>query len=701
LATSKQKVTLASENPAARRERLDETGAGKDAQKAAKPKAPKPALRPGDIGAPEQTAATRKIKMLGARISELEDALVRSELENSAQALGGRIRRLEKDVATYREARTAAEFIVTDLRAALDHSALAIEQLRASPAFRLGSLLMGAGQSFREFLRLPVSLIGWARDSRRHLAEKEAQLIPTGSATEYTAAVERALEVAEKQGFQEAERWTIDQRFRAQVVARVLTELAGVARRTDPREAVRLAEAALEADPNEGRVKRLAFLMGESGSVTLAAQLLRAAIEKGATLNGTEEARAQDVFALAELAAVGPALVPKQKIILAVGAANRRVLILAPQAFPFHWSSASIRTHAMAESLARANILVDVATFPGYPNIGRREPVDYPPTRNIDGVDYHLLPATQATPGFDHDYVKQTAIMIASMIKRLGTSTVIAPADLLHAYPAAVASQLASVSLVLDCSSVSPDEAHCHTERSQILSRVESRLFQYAKTAVVRTPAIAARLHEAAPGTILCFAPDSTPRAAVGKPMEPRPDNGEFVFGYVGDNAPDVDIECLGVLLQTLVDAQVNARLVIYSVGARIQAIRDQLELARLGQRVTIIEKSPPGRRSEVAYNAFDVVVAPFRLAEDVIKSPFQILSALRSHKCVVAIGAEAYEEMFGAALIHAGDLEAAARTLLALAADDGLRRDQEAAARSWDEAHPSNSLLVQAIEAI
>jgi len=93
--------------------------------------------------------------------------------------------------------------------------------------------------------------------------------------------------------------------------------------------------------------------------------------------------------------------------------------------------------------------------------------------------------------------------------------------------------------------------------------------------------------------------------------------------------------------------------------------------------------------------------VAPFRLAEDVIKSPFQILSALRSHKCVVAIGAEAYDEMFGAALIQAPDLESAAQTLSALAVDAGRRRDQESAARSWDEAHPSDSLLVQAIEAL
>jgi glycosyltransferase involved in cell wall biosynthesis len=263
-----------------------------------------------------------------------------------------------------------------------------------------------------------------------------------------------------------------------------------------------------------------------------------------------------------------------------------------------------------------------------------------------------------------------------------------------------VASQVASVSLVLDCWSVAPDAEHCRTERAQIVSRTESALLPYAKVAMARTPAIAARLRQAAPALELFLAPDTTPRAS-SKPLEPRPDNGEFVFGYVGDNAPDVDIECLGLMLQRLLDADVNARLVIYSVGARIQAIRDQLELANLGARATIIEKSPPGRRVEVAYSALDAVVVPFRPAEDVIKSPFQILSALRRHKCVVVIGAEDYADMLGAAVIQARDVDAAVQALLELAGDPDRLRRQEAEARAWDEAHPSNRLLAQAIEAL
>ena len=703
MATSKQKVTLASDNPAAaaQSERLDGLSGAKATQKAAKPKAPKSTSRFTSLEALDESVAARKVKMLTARIAELEDQLVKSELESSSQGHINRIRRLEKDVATYREARASAEFTVTDLRASLDRASASLEHLRASPRFRLGALLIGATHDWREFFRLPVSLVQWARESRRYQEEAEAELIPNGSATEFTSAVERAMELAESKGLQEAERWAIDQRFRAQVLARVLSDLAAFARRSDPQEAIRLAEAALDADPQESRVKRLAFLVAESGSITPAAQLLRSAIEKGATLNGAEEVRAQEIFALADLASAGPGLIPKRKTILSVGAANRRVLILAPQAYPFHWTSASIRTHAMAESLNDANIIVDVATFPGYPNIGRREPVDYPPVRNIDGIDYYLLPAAQAPPGLGDDYVKQASLMIASMIKRLGASIVIAPSEAAYAYPAAVAAQIASVTLVLDCWSVAPDEDSCRTERGRILSRVESRIFQYAKLGLARTPDISARLRRIAPRTTLCFTPETTPRAPANKPLEPRPDNGEFVFGYVGDNALDVDIEGLGALLQRLLDAGVDARLVIYSVGARIQAIRDQLELARLGDKVSVVEKSPPGRRTEIAFNALDVVVAPLRPADDVIKSPFQILSALRNHKCVVAIGAAQYGEMFGPAVINADDLEAAAQMLFGLANDVDRRRAQEAEARAWDERHPTNSLLVQAIEAL
>jgi hypothetical protein len=699
VATSKQKVTLASDQPAVRTERLDEAATAKT-EKASKPKAPKPASRFGSLEAINESVAARKVKLLSARIAELEDSLAKSELDSNSQGHLNRIRRLEKDVATYREARAAAEFIVTDLRAALDRSAASLEHLRASPRYSLGSLLVGASQDWRQLLRLPGALIQWARESRRYQEELDAELIPNGSATEFTAPVERALELAESHGVREAERWAIDQRLRAPVLARVLSDLAAFARQGDPQEAVRLAEAALEADPNESRVKRLAMLMAESGAITPAAQLLRTAIEKGATLNGTEDIRAQDIFALAELATAGPSLIPKRKPIRPVGAANRRVLILAPQSYPFHWSSASIRTHAMAESLNDAEVIVDVATFPGYPNVGRREPVDYPPVRNIDGIDYYLLPPTEAPPSLGDDYVKQASLIIASLIKRLDASIVIAPSEAAYAYPATVASQISNAVLVLDCWSVAPHEGACPTERSQILSRVESKIFEYATLGVARTPGISARLQQIAPKTNLCLAPDAPPRAQA-KAMESRPDNGEFVFGYIGDNTPDVDIEGLVTLLQRLLDAGVNARLVIYSVGARIQAIRDRLELARLGDKASINEKSPPGRRTEIAFNALDVVVVPLRLSDDVIKSPFQILAALRNRKCVVTIGAAGYAEMFGPAVLDADDLGGAAQILAGLAKDVDRRRAQEAEAGAWDERHPTSSLLVQAIEAL
>jgi hypothetical protein len=663
-------------------------------------KAPKARRGAASDGAADASASVRRIELLRTRIAELEDLLLQSEL-NSSQALSARLRRLEKDVATYREARAAAEFNVTDLRASLDRSAAMLERARASPAYQLGSLLVAAGQNWKDFVRLPASLARWTRESRRHQAMIDAQLIQVGSATEYTEPVERALEIADKRGYPEAESWAVDQRLRAPVLARVLSELAGAARRLDPQEAVRLAEAALEADPNEARVKRLAFIMGEAGSVTLAAQLLRTAMQRGAPFNPTEEARAEELLALAELGSNGLTLIPNRRLTRSVDAADRRVLIFTPQAFPFHWSSASIRTHAMASSLIEAGIAVSVATPPGYPNVGRPDPVEHPPTRTIDGVEYHLLRETSAAPGVNDDYIRQASLILASTMRRLEASILIAPSDLVHGYPGAAAAQTAGASLVLDCWSVSAGEAQSETERGQILSRAESQLFQYARLALARTPAIQARLQEAATEAAICVVPDTTPRTASTRPAEARAPGAEFVFGYVGDNSPDVDIECLVTVLDRLVKDGVDARLIVHSVGGRIRALGDQLELAGLANKSTLNEKSPPGRRTEVAYSPLDALIVPFRPSSDVLKSPFQILAGIRQHKCVVAMHCEEYSDMFGPALLRAADLEAAVQMLSELAKDASARQRQEAEARLWDERHPSAELLVQALEAL
>ena len=635
------------------------------------------------------------------RILELESLVANLEINNNHQGLVGRIERLEKDVQTYRQAREAANFVATDLRAALDRSSASIEALRASPPYRLGSLLLAAGRNWRELLRLPATLIRWSGDSRRYRDGLETQIVQAGSATEYNEAVERTLELADKRGHYEAERWAIDQRFRAQVLARVLTELASHIRRSDPQEAVRLAEAALDADPNENRVKRLAFLMAEAGSVTHASKVLRSAMEHGATFNATEEARAEDLFALADLASSGLTLIPKRRWQPPVGSVGRRVLIFSPQAYPYHWSSASIRTHALALSLAETGIPVDVITPPGYPDLGSRQRVERASMRQIDGIDYHLLPHTAVDPGFGIDYMRQASSLLISTIRKLMASILIAPADFMHAYPAAVASHITGASLMLDCWSVPPDEGRRRTERSQILSGAEERLFQHARTAIARTPAIAARLAAVSGATDVHLAYESTPGQDESLATEPRADDGRFVFGYVGDNTPDVDIESLTDMLEALVREGVDARLVIYSVGARVQALREQLELAGLGERISI-ERPPPNRRPALAYRDLDIVVVPLRPTEEgPIRSPFHIAAALRHGKCVIAVGADEHKDTFGAALVHADGSPSAVQALLAFAGDVEHRRRQEAEARLWNKANPSHTVLLNAVESL
>ncbi len=670
------------------------SGAGAIASKAAKAKPVKVAS-----GAPMTDDLTAA---LAARIAELEEQLARWEFNNNSRALHSRIERLERDVATYREARETAEFTITDLRAALDRSTASTTALKATPAYRLGSLLIGASADWRRIVRLPVALAEWARENRRQRQEAETLLVPTGSATEYTAAAERALEVAEKHGVGAAERWVANQRLRDSVAARALSELASFARKSDLREAVRLAEAALEADPHENRIKRLAFLMAEAGSISEAARLLRAAIGKGARFNVAEEARAQELLALSDLASAGLTLLSKRKTPSPARSAGRRVLVFAAQAFPYHWSSVSIRAHTIASMLTAAGFSVDVVTPPGYSGVGSREKADRPAqVRNVDGVAYHLLPPTEQRPGVTDDYARQASLALISFMGRMSTSVLIAPCELIHGYPAAVASQVSGVSLVLDCWDVIPDEGLCRTERGRIMSRTQSALFHHAHAALARTPAIAARIGQLPGGPRVHLVLDDLPRAAAALPPAQREDGGAFVFGYVGDNSPDVDIESLIELLKILVESGVDARLAIHSIGSRIQVIRDQLDFAGLGKRVTIVSKSPPGRQVALDYRDIDAVVVPFGLMEDAVKSPFQIIAALRQRKCVIALGAKDYADLFGSAVVHADDARGAAEYLAALAADPELRRAREADALSWDRSHPSEEALINAIETL
>ncbi|WP_095090574.1 glycosyltransferase [Mesorhizobium sophorae] len=651
--------------------------------------------------ATERVTADERAVTLASHVAELEERLAESELYNNTRVLRSRIERLERDITTYREARETADFTAVDLRQALEQSTASIEAVKASPTFRLGALLIEVGRDWRLIGRLPGAISRWSRESRRQQEDSEKLLVANGSVTEYTAAAERALEVAEKRGLQEAKRWISDQHLRDSVAARALSDLASYARKIDLNEAVRLAEAALQADPHENRVKRLAFLMAESGSVTEAAQLLRSAIGKGARFNAAEEARGQELLAMADLASTGLVFASKRRWAPSVGSANRRVLILASQAFPYHWSSLSMRTHAVAESLTQADVLVDVVTVPGYPDVGSAERTDRPSSRKVDGIDYHLLPSVKARPGITNDYVQQASLALISFMRRLRTTVLIAPLELMQSYPAVVAAQKLGVPLLLDCWSVSPGEDQCRTERGRILSRTEDALLHYAQAALARTPAIADRLGLVPRGPKVYLDTDDTPGGISTEPSSTSSENGEFVFGYVGDNSPDIDLESLIDLLKGLVEAGLEARLTIHSVGTRIQTVRDQLELAGLGQRVSVVLKSPPGRRAALAYRGVDVIVVPFAPEEEAVKSPYQIVAALRHGKCVIVVGGESYRDLFGSAVVWAEHTRSAIDSLKAFALQGERRRTQEAEARAWDAAHPSGKALVTAVESL
>jgi glycosyltransferase involved in cell wall biosynthesis len=648
----------------------------------------------------EDDRDTPRILLLTTRVADLEARLAGAELAARGDSVAARVRRLERDIATYRDARDAAEFKVTDLQAFLNHARGQIQEARDSPEYRLGAMLLEIRRDWRALLRLPRSFARWADENARQRHVAEGRLAPLGEPVEYTAAVERALALAEQAGIEAAERWALDQRFRGPVLARVLSDLAGFARRRDPKEAVRLARSALEADPRETRVKRLAFLMAEAGSLSEAAQLLRSGIATGANLNATEQKRAQNLFALVDLANTGLVLASKRDWVRPVGTANRRVLIYTAQAPPYHWSSITMRVHAMALGLAEGGAIVEVAAAPGYPDFDRADRPERPGKRNIEGIDYHLIPATQAPPSFGEDYIRQSSVALIAAIKRLDASVVIAPSDLIHGYPAAIASQMTGVALVLDCWRMAPREPECQTELGRITSRLEEELVRRAQIALARTPQMADRLLGLSGDARLLLVPDSTPQRRSATPVAESARAGALTLGYVGDAATDVDLESLAGVVAGVVARGIDARLVIYSVGSRVQAIKDSLELKGVGERI-VIEGRPAVGQLERAYEQIDVVIVPMITAIDAIRSPYEVFAALRHGKCVVATGCRAHEGMLGTSIVYADDASAIVDSLVELAEGSADRRQYEDAAMFWARANESESALAAALEAL
>ncbi|MFT4134548.1 glycosyltransferase [Labrys sp. (in: a-proteobacteria)] len=641
-----------------------------------------------------EAAATRRIRELEAELAE------RSLAEDNV-ALTTRLQQLERDLDVYREAKRSAELAVLDTRSVWKHAEQRIAKLREGHTYRLGQVMMTGFSSWRDGMRLPARIAEWYRDYR-HSLSLPADLVPTGAAPEYLQLSEIALAKAQKDGLTAAERWIHDQRPRGSVLSRVLLDLAKQARTADPAAAVALAKAAAEADPNEGRIKLLAFTLMDTGSIDEASAILQEALRAGAALNATETRRYEELMALERFKGQGIRL-PKPVSRKAQGT-RLNILLYVPQSLPYHWSATSMRTHALAQDLTSLGCSVRVVTQPGYPvrNTGasRKSGPDM-----VDGIAYHRMAPIEAAPAIIDQYAREAGVALGRIARTLEADVIMVSGELEAAYPAAIATRMTGADLVLDCQRLaSTADAAPANDREALFRQADDVLVAEASLMLARWPgateALSARgvpaeklllLGENAPA----FKHDEkTPAWRSDPALKDR-----LVLGYVGDPYDDLDLDGIADAFDKLVGHGIDAGLAVFGVGSRFLKLHERLSHMGHGERVLFPGRPKVGSIAE-AYKAIDIFVTP--ALAGVARSErtrFDLVDALMHGKTIVASDGPVARAILGNAAVWIEDGEdGLAETLRRLAGDASLRHAQQdksaSRAEEWRALSSANALV-------
>ena len=617
-----------------------------------------------------EEAATRRIR-------ELEAELAERSLAEDKVALSTRLQQLERDLDVYREAKRSAELAVLDTRSVWKHAEQRITKLRESHTYRLGQVMMTGFSSWRDRMRLPARIAAWYRDYR-HSLSLPADLVPTGAAPEYLQLSEIALAKAHKEGLAAAERWIQDQRPRGSVLSRVLLDLAKQARTADPAAAVALAKAAAEADPNEGRIKLLAFTLMDTGSIDEASAILQEALRAGAALNATETRRYEELMALERFKDQGIRL-PRPVSRKAPGA-RLNILLYVPQSLPYHWSSTSMRTHALAQELARHGCSVRVVTQPGYPvrNTGasRKSGPDM-----VDGIAYHRMAPIETAPAIIDQYARDAGVALGRTARTLEADILVVATDLEAAYPAAIAARMSGAALVLDCQRLAAGtDAASANDKAALLGRADEALVAEASLVLTRWPgaseALAAR--QVPPAKLLMLGESAPAFKADEKTPAWRSDpalKDRLVLGYVGDPYEDLDLEGLGDAFDMLVANGIDVGLAVFGVGSRFLKLHERLSHRGHGERVLFPGRPKVGSIAE-AYKAIDIFVTPTLAATSrTERTRFELVDALLHGKTIVASDGPVARAILGDAAVWIDDGENGLFETLSRLADDASQR--------------------------
>ncbi|MGX5832031.1 glycosyltransferase [Mesorhizobium sp. 43Arga] len=585
-------------------------------------------------------SASRKEAIDRERIRELQADIHALKIEISRSDVSVRASQIEKELESYKQAKRNVDVLNLDLLAQIKTATNKLETLRNSPIFGLGQEILAVKSDWTRVFSFPAKFRAAQEQAMKDKADAPPELGVDLLAAEALQHAERALAIAELDGWLAAEHWVRDQRLPAGILSRVLLELSRRARFSDIPAAVALAKAALAADPQQWRVKHLAFVLADVGVVKEAAEVMRSAIATGVNFNTSELRRFEEVNALARLETTGLSL--PQRCAGQKGRFNS-IMLYWPKSLPGHWSASSLRGLALASSFQTAGNEVKIVTVPGYPSIDKSGRIELS-KETVAGIAHFRLPAIEIDGSIFDAHSWDASELLAERIAAANAGAVVAPSSIEFAYPAAIAARLNGSRLILDCTTMTRAKSNPASEREAILITLENALLAEADTLLVRDDFFSDRLAEAGVSANKVL--------SIGEAVfqfnvdENRPDwssspalQGGFVIGYIGDAYDDVDLEAFPAIVDELIKRGHQVRLLVFGVGTRFHRIRDQLEARGHGDRC-LFPGRPRNGHIAAAFAAIDLIVIPAMPATRYCgRSRFEIAEALAHGRPVLAAG--------------------------------------------------------------
>jgi glycosyltransferase involved in cell wall biosynthesis len=551
-----------------------------------------------------------------------------------ATAKDGTIQRLESELAAYKKAKRLADLELVELEARYRDA----EQLRQSPYYRLGwalirgfSSLGGLGRLVPDLYRLIRDEVAAYRHQRQRLPRREA----TKRAADQAYEIDRVRERITALGPEGAAVWVRERALPPRLTARLLIEIGREVRRRDPSLAAKLGGEALRLDHSEHRVKWLALVLAEAGSITASSDLLREIIATGTRLNGTEQRVADEILSV-ERYLKDPLVVPPRTKRVAAQVRARRILLLAQQSLAYDWSSTSLRLHAMAAAVRVTGREIVVATLPGYPWTEDGAAVSTS-SREIGEIVYHRLPAIGVGITVPDQYVRKAADVIESFAASQDIDAI--QADLGIAGVLALhAGRALGIPVLLDHAGdeafPAPIDLRVDESERLVLSRArQASLAREADILIQRRSLYGRRTDFLAPRVVSlneCFI--NGDQRACARLHDLSALHGRHVLGFLGEEMRDHDFGLLADLPAELATRHPDLAapgILVAGLGKTLERMRLRASEAGFDSRLAVVLR-PSVAAIPGLLGAMDLFVVPLRdQANPFLRPPFEILQAL------------------------------------------------------------------------